>query len=417
MTDATIPCPNCGTAIRLDETLAGPVLAERRRALDAEFLAKEGTLAEREAAARRMEIGAEAARADLAAQLAAERTRIAAEEAARARVAAGAETAALLARVTELTAKLTEAQAAQAETLRMRRELEDGKRELELTVLKRLAGEVAAVRDKARAEADEAIRLKLAEKDKTIADMKAQAEAAQRKAEQGSQQLQGEVLELSFEATLAARFPHDRIEPVAKGARGADVIHHVVTPQGADCGAILWELKRAQNWAPAWLPKLRDDQRAAGTTIAVLLSDALPPGCTSFDLVEGVWIAHTRYALPLAGMLRQGLIDLQSLRIAQEGQATKTEMVYAYLTGPRFRQRIEAVIERFSEMQDDLNRERKAMQRLWSRREQQINAVVGATVGLYGDLQGIAGSAVPDLPALDLAPIGQDDDGEPPALA
>ena len=78
------------------------------------------------------------------------------------------------------------------------------------------------------------------------------------------------------------------------------------------------------------------------------------------------------------------------------------EQVYQYLTGMKFRQRVEAVIEKFEDMREDLDRERKFMGKQWSKREAQILAVVNSTVGMVGDLQGIAGKAMPEIPSLDM---------------
>lgn len=414
MQDATIACPHCGGSIRLDETLAGPLVAETRRRFDAQITAMQAAMSEREAAAARQMIEAAAARAEIeesiAAQVAKERARIAEAERAAARADAATEVQALRQRDAEMAAKLTEAQAAQAAAMVRERALADREREMGLTIQKAIAEGAGAIRAKAQAEAVEAERLKLAERDKTIDDMKRQLDETRRKAEQGSQQLQGEVLELSLEASLQARFPHDRIEPVAKGIVGADIAQHVLTANGTPCGIILWEVKRTKAWSPGWLPKLRDDQRASGAAVVVLVSEVLPAEVSGFGLIDGVWVAQTRLAEALALVLRQSLIDLQGTRIAQEGQATKTEMLYAYLTGPRFRQRVEAIAERFADMQDDLRREMRATQRLWAKRDQQIAAVVTATVGLYGDVQGIAGSAVADIPALELPLVGNDED-------
>jgi hypothetical protein len=241
--------------------------------------------------------------------------------------------------------------------------------------------------------------------------MQRQIEELRRKAEQGSQQLQGEVLELQLESMLAARFPMDVQEPVAKGEFGGDLLHRIVGPVGQICGSILWETKRTKNWSDGWLVKLRSDQRAAKAELSILLSDALPKGVESFDHIDGVWVAHPRYVIPIAVALRQSLIEVAATRGAREGQETKMELVYNYLTGSNFRHRIEAIVERFTEMQDDLNRERKATMRLWAKRQAQIQGVVDTTVGMYGDLQGIAGRAMQEIPALEmpLLEIGQDE--------
>jgi len=214
---------------------------------------------------------------------------------------------------------------------------------------------------------------------------------------------------------LSARFPTDTIEPVPKGEHGGDVLHRVVGPLGQTCGTILWESKRTKNWSDSWLPKLRDDQRAAKAEIAIIISQALPKEIEAFDLKEGVWVAHPRVAISVAVSLRQSLIELAMARKASDGQQTKMEMVYEYLTGPRFRQRVQAIVEAFDSMQRDLARERKAIMKQWAKREGQIERVMQATVGMYGDLQGIAGKTLQEIEGLEVraleAPNDKDDSG------
>jgi hypothetical protein len=184
-------------------------------------------------------------------------------------------------------------------------------------------------------------------------------------------------------------------------------------PLGQGCGAILWESKRTKNWSDAWLAKLRNDQRAAKAEIAVLVSSTMPKEIETFGQIDGVWVTEPRLALPLVIALRQSLIEIANTRQFQEGQETKMELVYRYLTGPRFKHRIEAIVEKFADMQADLDKERKAMTRLWAKREMQIQGVIESTVGMYGDLQGIAGRALPAIEGLELPLIDVNDpDGE-----
>jgi hypothetical protein len=227
-------------------------------------------------------------------------------------------------------------------------------------------------------------------------------EELRRKAEQGSQQSQGEVLELELEELLRGRFPTDIIEPVGKGELGADVVQQVNGSVGQPAGIILWESKRTKGWSDAWLTKLRDDQRRCGADVALIISQALPKHIQHFDLVDGVWVAHPRCAIPVAVALRQTLIEVNSSRLAQQGQQTKMEKVYQYLTGIKFRQRVEAVVEKFNDMREDLDKERKFMGRQWAKRETQILSVIESTVGMVGDLQAIAGKAMPEIPSLDM---------------
>ena len=416
MTDPQIICPHCRTGIKLTESLAAPMIAASRKQFEAQLAAKEADFGRREAELRQTQDDLAKARATLdeqvAAKVSAERVAITEAEAGKARLLVADELgrrdrqlADLQQMLTANNAKLAEAQAAQAEMLRMQRELEDARREVELTVEKKVQENLAAVRDKAKLEAEDAFKSKVTEKEAQLAGMQRQIEELRRKAEQGSQQLQGEALEIELEFLLRSRFPRDLIEPVAKGEFGGDVVHGVVAANGQRCGTILWESKRTKAWNQAWLGKLRDDQRAAKADIALIVSSALPKGVESFDLMDNVWVAEPRFAIPLAVALRQSLIDVAASRKAQEGQQSKTEVMYAYLTGPRFRHRIEAIVEKFTDMQADLDRERATMTRLWAKREQQLRGVLDSTAGLYGDLQGIAGRAMPEIESLDVLMI------------
>jgi hypothetical protein len=272
---------------------------------------------------------------------------------------------------------------------------------------------LATVRDKAKLEAEDGLKLRLAEKEEQIASMQRQVEELRRKAEQGSQQLQGEVQELALEATLRAKFPRDLIEPVPKGEFGGDVLQRVLDPLDQHCGTILWESKRTKNWTDSWLAKLREDQRKAKADIALIVSNTLPRGVHTFDHVDGIWVTNSRCAIPVAIALRQSLIEIAAVRQAGVGQDSKMEIMYQYLTGPRFRQRLEAIVEKFSDMQEDLEKERRTMTRLWAKREEQIRGVIDATAGMYGDLQGIAGHALKEIDGIALPLIedkGQDKD-------
>jgi len=412
MAEPTVVCPQCKTEIKLTESLAAPLLESVRRDYEQRLTQKDAEVARHEKALQEREATLQKAKESLdeevAAKLQRERAGIAAEEAKKAKRALENDLDQRAKEITELQEilkqrdmKLAEAQKAQAEVTRKQRELEDAKRELELTVAKRVQAELDAACDKAKKDAEEELKLKVLEKEQTIVSMQRQIEDLKRRAEQGSQQLQGEVQELEVESLLSSRFPRDMIQPVPKGEFGGDVLHRVVGPLGQPCGTILWESKRTKNWSDTWLPKLREDQRTAKAEIAVIISQALPKDVETFDLVDGVWVAHPRVLLPIAITLRNTLIEVASARQASEGQQTKMEMVYQYLTGQRFRQRIQAIVEAFSSMREDLDRERKAITKQWAKREEQIDRVMQATVGMYGDLQGIAGKTLQEIEGLE----------------
>ncbi len=382
MSDLKITCPKCKNEFELSEQLAGPMLADLRRSFDDELEKREAQAAKAIAVAT-----AQAKDAGMA--------------------EAGAEQAALLERVKEQDLKLREAQAAQAAAMKREQLLADREAELELTVQKMIAAEREAMGEKLSREAEEKAALKVAEQAQMIDGMKKQIEALKQRSEQGSMQTQGEAAEMVLEETLAQAFPTDEFSPVAKGVSGADVRHDVMA-QGALAGRILWESKRTKNWTASWLAKLRDDQRASGCEIAVITSVALPEGIESFGVIDGIWVCAPRYAVPLAVSLRHGLIEVAGAKGRAMGQESKMEMIYDYLTGTQFKQRVDAIVERFEDMQDALRKERFFMEKQWAMRAKQMEAVIGSTVGMYGDLQGIAGRAMPEIESVDALMIGKD---------
>jgi hypothetical protein len=375
--------------------------------------AKEDAIAKKEEAIRAEKAILAKARESLDEQVAErlkmERANIAAEEAKRARRVLADDMNQKNRELTELQEilkqrddKLAEAQKAHAELIRKQRELDDAKRELDLTIERRVEESLTATREKAKKEAEESLKLKVLEKEETIKSMQKQIEELKRKAEQGSEQRQGEVQELELEAILRERFPHDSIEPVPKGEHGGDVLHRVISPSGQHCGTILWESKRTKNWSDGWLVKLRDDQRAAKAEFAVIVSQALCKGVELFDLIDDVWVTSFSALVPVAIALRHSIIELAIARQAAEGQQTKMQLIYQYLTGPRFRHRVQAIAEKFTDMQADLDKERKTLTKLWAKRQEQIRCVIETTAGMYGDLQGIAGKSLQEVEGLEI---------------
>lgn len=288
------------------------------------------------------------------------------------------------------------------ELRKRQRELEDSKKSLELEVARKVDEEREKIRAEAVKKAAEDHRFKDLEKEKVINDLRASLEDMKRKAEQGSMETQGEVLEQDFEAQLKAFFPHDEIQPVPKGIRGADLVQTVCSPFGVESGILLWETKNTKAWNSQWIPKLKDDMIEVRAAIAILVSVVLPEGVGRFGQVDGVWVSDPLSAIPLAAALRDQLIAVNREQAASTGKNEKMEALYQYLAGVEFKQKIEGIVEAFTSMQDQLNKERRAMERQWKQREKEIERVIKNTVGLYGDMQGIIGGQIPEIRALEL---------------
>ena len=459
MTDTHIRCPNCGWEIPISEALSAQIRGELESALKADHEARlkravaeaesraRGTLdleladlraqvaerarqaeeaADRELALRKkareledeQRAQAERIRAELEERLHKEAAERIAKAAAEAEFKAREQGARELQQLQEdLDAQREKVRVAQEAELALRKEktaLEERARELDLEVARRLDAAKGALEAGIRKAAAEEQDLKLKEKEKQISDLRQALEDAKRRSELGSQELQGEVLELDIQAALERQFPADRIEPVLKGARGADIQQRVRNDRLEECGLILWETKNAKNWAPAWIDKLKQDQRAAGAAAAVLVSTALPEGVEGFARIEGIWVAGVRTWPALAVALREQLMQVAYARAATAGKGEKMELLYQYLSGDEFRQRVEAIVEAFEAMQGQLNKERRAMERQWAEREKQIQRVIGSTCAMYGSLQGIVGAGLAPIPALELddRPLLQDSGDE-----
>ena len=424
MAEPTINCPKCNQEIKLTESLAAPLVEATRNRFEQLLAQKDIDVIQREKEIDLAEEKLVHAKQSLddqvllkvKDQLIKERTRIIDEETKKAKRAVATDLAQKEKELTELQTvieinqeKLAEAQSAQANIIKKERELDDTRREIELTVEKGIRDKLIETRERAKREAEESLKLNIAEKDQTISSMQSKIEDLMKKADQGSQQLQGEVQELDLEENLRREFSLDVIEPVPKGEFGGDVVQRVVSVSGQLCGMILWESKRTKNWSDGWLPKLREDQRAAKADTAVIVSQSLPKGLDTFQTIDGVCVTHPRLVLPVATLLRQSLIEVAQSRQAIQGQQAKSEMVYDYLTSPRFRQRIEAIVEAFSTMQADLEREKKVITKQWAKRDEQINRVMKSTVGMYGDLQGIVGKTLQEIESLELRLLEADE--------
>jgi hypothetical protein len=418
LNETSITCPSCHVEFPLTETLAQPLIAAERAKIqrDAQERAAalnkhEQDLVQRQKAlddlTRKLDLRQGEIDAAVEEKLRAEREVLAKAAEKKAAAAYADRLSAVEQELAEKQGRLAAAESAELALRKERRALEEEKRRLELEIERRLQSERLHIREATQKEEEQNYLLKLAEKDKVILDMKKQVEELRRKSEQGSQQLQGEVLELELEAMLRTAFPADLIEPVPKGRNGGDVVHKVVGPNGLQCGAILWESKRTRSWSDSWLAKNREDVRLASANVGAIVTTAMPKGVETFDRLENVWVAAIRCALPLAKALRSALIEAAMARVVTQGKDEKAELIYQYLTGPLFRNRVSAIVEACVSMQDDLEAEKRAWIKHWAKRERRLELLMSGTASMYGDLQGLAGRSMPELDGLQLPRLGE----------
>ena len=408
-TASKVECPNCGYVIDVNALLYAQVDEQLKKKYHDE-LARERSKYEQQAgvlASEREQVALE--RAELETKISAAVKAGMQAEKQRLRDAIRAEMAAeqsdrdrlLQEELDEKTKQLKDFNRTKAEFARLQREKDELKESLEAEAEKRFSERLAEDRQKIRKAEEERARLNLAERDKVIDQLNQQLKDAQRKAEQGSTQLQGEVQELAVEEWLAATFPLDTIEEIKKGARGADCVQIVHTRNRQNCGTIYYESKRTKGFQPSWIEKFKHDIRERGADIGVLVTESMPADMERLGLRDGVWICSFDEFKSLCHVLRESVIRLSEALTAQDNKGDKMGMLYDFLTGNEFRLQVEAIVEGFTQMQTDLESEKRSMAAIWKKREKQIQKVLLNTTNMYGSVKGIAGNAIQNVSLLE----------------
>ena len=302
----------------------------------------------------------------------------------------------------EKSAQVKELNKTKALISQLEREKDEIKGSVELEVQKKLSEKIVLEREKIQKIESDKAQFKILEQEKMNHQLTEKINELKRKAEQGSMQLQGEVQEIAIEEWLAASFPYDEITEIKKGATGADCVQIVNMPSRQNCGSILYESKRTKSFQPAWIEKFKTDLRKKKANFGVLVTAVMPKDMERLGQKEGIWICTFDEFKGLSKVLRESVIQLSTALIAQDNKGDKMAMLYDFLTGSEFRMQVEAIVSGFTQMEMDLTKEKRAMQKIWSQREKQIEKVVSSTINMYGSIKGIAGNAVQDIPLLEL---------------
>jgi len=406
MPDNTIICPNCGHHIAVEEAFlhqAGERIRKeyevKQREQEAIFLRKRNDLENErkefeEKKLRENELFHEKLEARLKEATEKLKERASAESAQRLK--------ALEDEIENRKKENTALKQKEIEFLRKENALKEKEEQLQLDFERKFLLQRDVLASEIRKQEAERYDLKFKEYEKRLEDHKKMIDEMKRKAEQGSMQLQGEVQELALEDLLHATFPHDIIHEVPKGIKGADVIQTVINPLQQVCGTIIFESKRTKTFSESWIEKLKEDQRDTGANLAVIVTEALPKDMERFGRKEGVWICTYHEATSLIFVLRELLIREQSIRAATENRGGKMELLYAFLISDEFHHQIDGIVEGFSSLKTELDREKRAMQRIWKEREKQIEKVISNTIDMHTSIRSIAGNAIAPVQSLEL---------------
>jgi len=410
-----IACPKCGAAINVSELLYQQVeeelrksfnsrMAEEKNKYDAQSAALEK---ERTALEERGKTLQDEVQNCIKKRMQAERPKLEAQIRKSVEEETSEQYKAMQEELRRKSEQVKELNKAKSDIERLKREKDELKESITADAQKKMNETIKEERNKIQKTVEDRVQLKLSEKDNLIDQLKNQLQEAQRKAEQGSMQLQGEVQELAIEEWLRGSFPLDGISEVKKGARGADCLHTVNTRTHQNCGSIYYESKRTKDFQPNWIEKFKKDLRAKGANIGVIVTEAMPRDMERMGLKDGVWICSFEEFKGLCAVLRESIVQISNTVVAQENKGDKMSMLYDYLTSNEFKLQIEAIAEGFTQMQTDLNTEKRAMESSWKRREKQIDKVILSTNHMYSSIKGIAGSAIASVPQLEFK---QDDD-------
>jgi hypothetical protein len=406
----TIKCPNCGTSIDVNDILKHQLEDSIRKEFQQKANQQAEELAAKKEALERDKSAFEAKKKnenEMFAERLEKETKIAEKEiTTKIKLKIEEEnTDRLLAMEKELSEKsekLRELSKMQGEIAKLQRDKLEMKDEIEAAAQKQLNETLTIEKEKIRKQEDDKNELRFKEMQKQLEDQKKLTEEMKRKQEQGSMQLQGEVLELAIEEYLINNFPLDTIDEIKKGANGADCLQIVNTRELQNCGSIYYESKRTKAFQPAWIEKFKNDIRQKKANLGVLVTEVLPNGMERMGLKDGIWICTYEEFKGLSAVLRQSLIQISQAVHSQENKGDKMAMLYDFLTSNEFHLQMEGIVEGFTQMQTDLNSEKRSMQRIWSQREKQIDKVVANAINMYGSIRGIAGNAVQVIKALEL---------------
>jgi hypothetical protein len=297
--------------------------------------------------------------------------------------------------------QIQEFQKKELDLLREKNDLEQKQKNLEMEIEKRILTKTKEIEQEVSKKEQDQFDLKMKEKEVQMDSLKKTIEELKRKSEQGSMQAQGEAQELVLEDLLKEQFPTDLLKEVGKGVEGADCIQTVCTRTGQECGSIIFESKNAKHWKNEWIEKLKTDKRNQHADIAVLVTQVYPKNMNRFGELDGIWVCNFQELIPLVNVLRSGILKVYTVQKNQENKGDKMQLLYDYLTGNEFKGQVEAIVEGFVSMRNNITKERIMMEKIWKEREKQIEKVLISTSGMFGSVKGIAGSSIGDIPLLE----------------
>jgi len=418
MTQSSIKCPNCGTEINIEEALYSKLRTKFE--IDIESERKKYKLAMLNLTAQKEKLEEQESAFNLKLQealndqLAKEKIKMQYELTENIKATLKNENALQLQQLqkelSEKSKQLQELNLQKAKVAQLEREKEELFSRIKAESQIELNKQIQLERQKILKEAEEENEMKLKAKEEQLEQIKKQLDDAKRKAEQGSQQVQGEAQETSIEDYLQLNFKYDVIEEVSKGAFGADCIQTINTPDFQNCGKICYESKNTKSFSNDWIKKLKHDMLEANADVGVLVTAAMPKDMQRMGYIDGIWVCSYEEFKGSAALIREAIISVYKASRSQENRADKMSLLYSYFTGNEFSMQLQSIVEGFVAMQEELNKQKRSVMASWKRQQKHIDSVLLNTTNMYGSIKGIAGNAIANVEALELEYVEKDDE-------
>jgi len=320
--------------------------------------------------------------------------------------------------------EIGEAKKKELEFMKRQRELENKEKNFELEMEKKMFEERKKIEkdledklkenwkkelDEKMEKVQEEFRKKELEYQKQQEQLKKSLDDAKRKAEQGSQQIQGDIQEDDLKNAISQAFPIDSVEDVPTWIKWADLIQTVKNNMWQSAGIIVWESKNTKAWQDAWVMKLKEDKLKVNWNIAILISTVLPKDIKNFAMIDDVMICTPEFAIAVCSMLRDKLISISKVEKSLEWKDIKMEMLYKYLWSEEFSWKIWMMVDVFSNLKLWIDSERRAMEKNWKKREKDLERATFAITWMYWELESLMWQALPGAERLELGE-GEEED-------
>lgn len=299
-------------------------------------------------------------------------------------------------------AQLIELNQTKAKLQQLSREMEEKEAAIHLKMETELTNRLSEMKSSVKRQIELESGLRLKEKQNVIDSLKQKLQDATQRIEQGSMQMQGEMMELTVEEILREANPTDLIEEVKKGVNGFDA-KQVIRFNGKEIGSIGYEVKNTKSWSDGFIEKIKTDNLSAKCDLLVIVTKSTPKEMEGqkFKLINGVWVTSIHFLSDLSSLLRFGLLKVHEQRITQQNGDTKAHLLYAFLTSQECQALFNSMMDGLKKLEEMNDEEERKLQALFKKRKKQLEQLLSQFISYYGTMKGISEDSIVDIQMLE----------------